>query len=116
MEKPFNPDYCVLPGLTVADAMQDKELTVATMAERSGQTEEYVWGVITGAAQITEAFAQSLSEILGASATFWINRQRNFDEGKEAGKSITGWPDKLGEPCIPVTLCRASRRTPPPGK
>ena len=108
--KKFDPDYCVLPGLTVCETMQAKESTVGTIANQSGTTQQYVWGVIAGTESITEEFAQSLEKILGPPASFWNNLQRTFDEGKAAGKSITGWGVVNGEPCIPVTLCSARNK------
>lgn len=76
----FEPDYFSPPGETLEDALEERGMTLAQLAECSGLSPTAVEEVICGRGAITPAMAQNLERVLGISARFWITRERLYRE------------------------------------
>jgi addiction module HigA family antidote len=81
--KPFQPDYAVPPGETIADMLDERDMTQAELARRLGVSGKHANQVINGVAAISPDLALGLEKVLGAPATFWLTREALY-QGKLA--------------------------------
>lgn len=72
-------DYIIHPGETLAEVIEDREMTQRELAVRTGMTEKHISTVIHGHKNISAAFAKKLEYALGIEASFWMNLQTNYD-------------------------------------
>lgn len=72
-------DYIIHPGETLAEVLEDREMTQRELAVRTGMTEKHISTVIHGQKGISVAFARKLEYALGIEAAFWMNLQANYE-------------------------------------
>lgn len=80
---PFQPDYAVPPGETIADMLDERDMTQAELARRLGVSGKHTNQVINGTAAISPDLALGLEKVLGVPATFWLTREALY-QGKLA--------------------------------
>lgn len=66
------------PGDTLAETLEDKHLSQKELAERMGRPLKTINEIIKGKAQITPETALQLERVLDIPASFWIERERNY--------------------------------------
>lgn len=76
----FRPDYAVPPGETLLETLEAIGMSQAELAERTGRPKKTVNEIIRGKAAITADTALQLERVLGVSAGFWNNLERNYQE------------------------------------
>lgn len=74
----FQPDWFSAPGDTMADILQERNLSILEFAERLGHTLEYAKELISGREAVTNKTARQLETVLGGSVEFWINRESQY--------------------------------------
>lgn len=72
-------DLLIHPGETISDVLEERGITQAELAMRTGVTPTYVSNVINGKKDISAKFAMALEYALGVKKTFWLNLQANYD-------------------------------------
>lgn len=72
-------DLIIHPGETIADVLEDRGITQAELAARTGVSPAYVSSVISGKKDISGKFAFALEYALGVPKSFWLNLQANYD-------------------------------------
>ena len=72
-------DFIIHPGETLAEILEDREMSQRELAVRTGMTEKHVSTVIHGQKGISAAFAKKLEYALGIETSFWMNLQANYD-------------------------------------
>jgi plasmid maintenance system antidote protein VapI len=77
---PYEPDYAVPPGTTLRDTLEEKGLSQADLALRTGLAEKTISQIINGIAPITYETAEKFELVLGVSARFWNTRERIYRE------------------------------------
>ena len=75
----LSPDLIIHPGETLAEILEDREMSQKELSIRTGMTEKHISTVVRGQKNISVAFAKKLEYALGIDATFWINLQANYD-------------------------------------
>ena len=76
----FRPDWASAPGDTIADILEERDISLAEFAQRMGRTPDDASGLLNGRARITIEVARELEAVLGASAAFWTNREYQYRE------------------------------------
>lgn len=76
--RPFLPSWVSPPGDTVADLLEERGWTGASLAERLGVTPKYVSELLHGKATISAEMAGRLSLVLGSTAEFWLTREAQY--------------------------------------
>lgn len=76
----FLPDWVSAPGDTVADILEERNISPIEFAREIGQPPKYAYDILRGHARITSETARRLEAVLGASATFWITRETQYRE------------------------------------
>ena len=76
----LSPDLIIHPGETLAEILEDREMSQKELAIRTGMTEKHISTVVKGQKNISVAFAKKLEYALGIDASFWINLQANYDK------------------------------------
>ena len=72
-------EYIIHPGETLAEVIEDREMTQRELAVRTGMTEKHISTVLHGQKSISAAFARKLEYALGIETSFWMNLQANYD-------------------------------------
>jgi HTH-type transcriptional regulator/antitoxin HigA len=72
-------DLIIHPGETLAEALEERNMTQSELAERTGMSELYIEQVIKGQQDITSEFALKLEGAFGIESLFWMNLQKNYD-------------------------------------
>ncbi|MCC9624651.1 ImmA/IrrE family metallo-endopeptidase [Thalassospira sp. MA62] len=74
----FEPNWASPPGDTISRLAAASNLSTHELAERIGFEEDVFIGVMEGRVRICDEIADALSDLLGASRQFWINRYDQF--------------------------------------
>lgn len=74
-EHSFRPTYAVPPGETIADLLEDHDMTQTELAKRLGVTLKHVNQVVNGGAAISAELALGLEKVFRVPASFWLNRE-----------------------------------------
>ena len=88
-------DLIIHPGETIADILEDRNITRAELAAATGVSPIYLANVIAGKKSISPEFAAALENALNVPKSFWLNLQANYDAElseykKNAAASETG--------------------------
>jgi HTH-type transcriptional regulator / antitoxin HigA len=75
---PFNPDWVSPPGDTIADLLEERDLTQAQLAEQLDRTAAQIQQLLDGELAIDESTARKLAEILGSTEEFWLKSERLY--------------------------------------
>lgn len=74
----FLPNWASPPGETMVDLLEEKNLSLVEFAAQIGYTVGRTNDLLHGNSPITDEMAQRLADVLGASATFWMNRESQY--------------------------------------
>lgn len=74
-EHSFRPSYVTPPGETIADLLDEHEMTQTELAKRLGVTLKHVNQVVKGGASISADLALGLEKVFRVPAHFWLNRE-----------------------------------------
>lgn len=97
----YAPQTVSAPGDTIADLLEERDMSQAELARRLGTAPKVVNEIIRGKAPITPDTAIELERVLGAPATFWLTRQAQFDGARAAAadrekmKSWLSWKQRF---------------------
>ena len=67
------------PGETLADILEEKNMSQAELSERTGRPKKTINEIIKGKTSITPETSIQFENVLGIPATFWNERQRLYD-------------------------------------
>jgi HTH-type transcriptional regulator / antitoxin HigA len=99
----YLPDRVSPPGETLLETLEALGMSQADLAERTGRPRKTINEIIKGKAAITAETALQLERVLGVPASFWINRERQYQESQarldEADRLIA---DKEWLRCFPI--------------
>jgi len=76
----YTPDSVSLPGETLQEVLDERQMTQADLAERMGRPKKTVNEIVQGKAAITPETALQLERVLGVPAGFWNNLEQNYRE------------------------------------
>lgn len=97
----FQPYWASPPGETMADILEERNISPIKFADQIGYTEGHTNDLLHGNLSITIEIAQQLERILGGSATFWMNRESQYREDmarlqiKPPDSADEGWLNEL---------------------
>ncbi|HSW69663.1 MAG TPA: helix-turn-helix domain-containing protein [Gammaproteobacteria bacterium] len=74
----YRPDRVSAPGVTLLDLLEERGMTQAELAERTGRPLKTINEIIKGKAAITSETAIQLERALGTPAEFWSQREANY--------------------------------------
>jgi HTH-type transcriptional regulator/antitoxin HigA len=95
----WQPNWVVAPGETLLEALNDRGMTQAELAQRTARPAKTINEIIKGKAAITAETAIQLERVLGISARFWTGLEAAYRDGMarmEAQRELeanTGWLD-----------------------
>lgn len=81
----FRPDSASPPGDTLAEVMQERGVSTAQLARKTGIPLRAIERILDGQAPITERVAGMLERELGPGARFWLRRQVQYEEAVRRG-------------------------------
>lgn len=82
----YNPDFVTPPGDTLLETLEMLGMTQAEFAERTGRPTKTISEIIKAKTAITPETALQFERVLGVPARFWINLERNYQEGQAREK------------------------------
>ncbi len=77
---PYEPDYAIPPGETLAETMESLGMTQHELAERTGLTVQTLNRIFKGDQPISYETANKLSYVTGYPASFWNNLEAQYRE------------------------------------
>lgn len=80
---PFEPDWVVAPGATLALLIAESPVSRESFATSVGRNVEFLNRLLLGIEAVDEELAERLACCLGTSASFWLQRERAYREGKQ---------------------------------
>lgn len=97
----FSPDYIPPPGETIAELLEEQEMTQTELARRLGVSLKHLNQVIKGSATISAELALGLEKVFSAPAEFWLTREAIFrahearvEEAPDLKKALS-WAEKF---------------------
>lgn len=97
----YAPDYVSPPGETLQEILEERGMSQAELAERTGRPKKTINEIINAKAAITPETALQFERVLGVSASFWNNRERRYREvlawqqEKESLQQQVDWLDQI---------------------
>jgi len=76
----YFPNYVSPPGETLAEVLEDRGMSQAELARRTGLAKKTINEIIKGKAPITPGTALKLERVLGVPASFWNAREQRYRE------------------------------------
>lgn len=80
IQNQYTPDYVSPPGETLQEILEERGMSQAELAERTGRPKKTINEIINGKAAITPETALQLERVLGIPASFWNHRERQYRE------------------------------------
>ncbi|BDI15566.1 XRE family transcriptional regulator [Nostoc cf. commune SO-36] len=80
IQNQYSPDYVSPPGDTLLEVLEERRMTQAELAERTGRPKKTINEIISGKAAITPETALQLELVFNIPASFWNNRERRYRE------------------------------------
>lgn len=74
----FNPAWASPPGQTISELLQERSLSAGEFAHALGCSADEIPDLLQGRTRIDDDLAQKLAEALGATTTFWLNRETQY--------------------------------------
>jgi len=79
----YTPDEVSPPGESLADLLEERGMSQAELAQKTGYSEKSILEIIQGRAPITPEIAVKLEMVLEIPARFWNARQAQYQESIE---------------------------------
>lgn len=76
----FSPDWSTPPGRSISRIMTKLGLSIDELALEVDLSHTAVHSLLKGDIEISQSIADRLSDVLGSSSSFWINRERQYRE------------------------------------
>ena len=102
-ETGFQPDWITSPAETIRRALIRRGWSVSDLADAMRVEEETASALIEGDAEIDEGNARGLAAAFNTSASFWIERQKQYanDTGRLKQSSIEkAWLRELSDHAV----------------
>jgi HTH-type transcriptional regulator/antitoxin HigA len=80
----FRPDWASPPGETIADLLDQKQLSAFELAKRMDRSDLFVRDLLHGHTEVTQEVASLLEANLGGSAQFWLSRESQYRQDLSA--------------------------------
>ena len=99
----YVPDVVSPPGGTLEDMLEERGMSQAELAERTGRPKKTINEILKGKAAITPETALQLELVLGAPAAFWNQRERDYRAylaRKDEDDRLCGWAK--WQQCFPL--------------
>ncbi|NCR16460.1 MAG: HigA family addiction module antidote protein [Microcystis aeruginosa LL13-03] len=101
IENRYAPDFISPPGETLAEILEERNMSQSELAQRMGRPRKTINEIIKGKAEITSDTALQIELVLGTPARFWIERERLYREylarknENQRLKGYLGWLKKI---------------------
>ena len=101
IENRYAPDFISPPGETLAEILEERNMSQSELAQRMGRPKKTINEIIKGKAEITIDTALQIELVLGTPARFWIERERLYREylarknENQRLKGYLGWLKKI---------------------
>ena len=84
----YQPDYAVSPGETLRELLDDKRMSHADLAPRTGLAKKTISQIMTGDGPITLDTADKLELTLGVPSRFWNSRELAYRKALACTESV----------------------------
>lgn len=78
LQNHYIPDQVSPPGDTLAEALEERDMTQVEFAQRIGMSRNHLKQILDGVASITPETALKFERVLGTPARFWNNREQQY--------------------------------------
>jgi addiction module HigA family antidote len=95
LRSPWSPSWAVIPGEVLAEALEERGMTQAELARRTGRPLKTISEIVTGKAAITPDTAIQLERTLGIVAGFWNGLEAQYRQTLAADRSRRDLEDQV---------------------
>ncbi len=74
----YQPDFAEPPGSTLEEALEERSMTQAELARRTGLSAKHINQIVNGKAPLSPETAVRLEEVLGIRASLWNRLESNY--------------------------------------
>ena len=78
----YEPDYVIHPGVTLEEVLEERAMSQADLARRTGLSEKHISQVINGKASLSPDMAVRLEPVLGIRAATWNRLESGYQEAR----------------------------------
>lgn len=89
----FRPEWTSAPGSTIQNMLERRGLSIDELSDVLGSAPTDVFGLITGNIPITDELAKKLTELVGGTEQFWLNREAQYKADLDRLQSQDGNED-----------------------
>jgi HTH-type transcriptional regulator / antitoxin HigA len=79
--KTFEPNWKSPPGDTIKDIIDEKNIPIKVFLDKMDMSLVDIMKLLDGNIIIDENIASKLSDVLGSSKEFWLNREKQYRQG-----------------------------------
>jgi Zn-dependent peptidase ImmA (M78 family)/plasmid maintenance system antidote protein VapI len=91
----FRPNWVSPPGETIRAVLHARGVSFAAFRQEIGLAEEDAGKLLAGVLPVTPTIAKGLAHHIGSTATFWLERQKQYQDGLKqlatAEPELTDW-------------------------
>src|ERR1700752_4082045 len=95
LKNQYVPDSVSPPGETLLEVLNERGMSQADLAERTGRPTKTINEIIKGKSAITPETALQLELVLGVSASFWNSREQHYREALARKKEADSFATQL---------------------
>jgi len=85
----FEPDWYIAPGEILAEALEERGMTLAEFARQTSYATEHINKIIKAEAPISHEAAIRFEHVLGIPSKFWLNFENDFRLSQKKRKKKT---------------------------
>jgi addiction module HigA family antidote len=103
----YQPTSVSPPGETLEEILEERGMSQAELAERTGRPKKTINEIIQGKAALTPETALQFERVLGVPASFWLNREQHYREflaREQDDTSLTAQLDWLDDVPVPSMI------------
>ncbi len=78
----YEPDYVIHPGVTLEEVLEERAMSQADLARRTGLSEKHISQVINGKSSLSPDMAVRLEPVLGIRAATWNRLESGYQEAR----------------------------------
>ena len=111
---PYQPEIVTPPGETLADILEERNMSQAELAQRMGRPANKINEIINGKRAITPETAIQLERVLGTPSAYWLNHEAHYQAYRkriEEDQRFEQWYDWLDQ--MPIARLRELGVLPP---
>lgn len=91
----FLPEWASPPGATISDLLEDQRRSIDEFAHGLGCNRKDTTNLLNGSLEITRDLADTISQLLGGTADFWLAREQQYRDSLTRLETSKQWLSEI---------------------